>query len=187
MYIRTFVPLVLMTVPLAVLPQQKAPTFDGAALYRAHCASCHGTSGRGDGPVAEFLKVPPADLTQIASHDRGAFPAAQVQRVIDGRQLVRTHGDAKMPVWGDVFSQSLTHEDEAAVRQKIEALVNYLRSIQERHARTEPRNLPQGCEISRTVPVSGATTSANSGVIAGASGRRTLARRMPSRVVTTGS
>jgi hypothetical protein len=40
-----------------------------------------------------------------------------------------------MPVWGDVFSQSLTRADDAVVRQKIDALVKYLQSIQERQAR----------------------------------------------------
>ncbi len=35
----------------------------GAALYPAHCASCHGTDGRGNGPAAAGLPVPPADLT----------------------------------------------------------------------------------------------------------------------------
>jgi putative copper export protein/mono/diheme cytochrome c family protein len=34
----------------------------GATLYRANCADCHGTSGRGDGPRAG-LPVHPADLT----------------------------------------------------------------------------------------------------------------------------
>ncbi len=114
---------------------QSASPPDGAALFRTHCASCHGSSGRGDGPVAEFLKIPPADLTQIAKQSRGAFPAAQIMRIIDGRQLVRAHGDSKMPVWGDAFSHSLTHADEDLVRQKIEALVKYLQSIQERNAR----------------------------------------------------
>ncbi len=114
---------------------QAATSPDGAALFRAHCASCHGSSGRGDGPVAQFLKIPPADLTQIAKQSRGAFPAAEMTRIIDGRQRVRTHGDSRMPVWGDAFSQSLTHADEALVRQKIEALVKYLQGIQERHAR----------------------------------------------------
>ncbi len=120
-------------------PQPAQAQLDGAALFRTHCASCHGTSGRGDGPVAEFLKIPPADLTRIAVQTRGAFPAAQMIRIIDGRQTVRAHGDSKMPVWGDAFSQSLTHEDESTVRQKIEALVKYLQSIQERHARVELR------------------------------------------------
>ncbi len=36
---------------------------EGAALYPGHCAACHGTEGRGDGPLAAGLPVPPADLT----------------------------------------------------------------------------------------------------------------------------
>jgi mono/diheme cytochrome c family protein len=114
---------------------QEATSPDGAALFRLHCASCHGSSGRGDGPIAEFLKIPPADLTQIARQSHGAFPVAEMVRIIDGRQLVRAHGDSKMPVWGNAFSQSLSHADDALVRQKIEALVKYLQEIQERHAR----------------------------------------------------
>lgn len=35
----------------------------GAALYPTHCAACHGAQGRGDGPLAKTLPVPPADLT----------------------------------------------------------------------------------------------------------------------------
>ena len=35
---------------------------DAAALYRSHCASCHGTEGRGDGPDAPFLASRPRNL-----------------------------------------------------------------------------------------------------------------------------
>ncbi|MBV9654514.1 MAG: CopD family protein [Acetobacteraceae bacterium] len=35
----------------------------GEALYGSNCASCHGADGRGDGPAAPGLAVPPADLT----------------------------------------------------------------------------------------------------------------------------
>ncbi|HLY57715.1 MAG TPA: CopD family protein [Stellaceae bacterium] len=35
----------------------------GAALYPRHCAGCHGIEGRGDGPLAQELPAPPADLT----------------------------------------------------------------------------------------------------------------------------
>lgn len=38
----------------------------GAALFPSNCAACHGADGRGDGPLAAKLPVPPADLT--ASH-----------------------------------------------------------------------------------------------------------------------
>jgi putative copper export protein/mono/diheme cytochrome c family protein len=35
----------------------------GAKLFATNCTACHGTDGRGDGPVAKSLPVPPADLT----------------------------------------------------------------------------------------------------------------------------
>ena len=40
-----------------------ASVVQGAALYPQHCARCHGAEGRGDGPDAAGLAVPPADLT----------------------------------------------------------------------------------------------------------------------------
>ena len=40
-----------------------AAIVEGAALYPAHCARCHGAAGHGDGPAAGSLPVPPADLT----------------------------------------------------------------------------------------------------------------------------
>ena len=35
----------------------------GGKLYAASCAGCHGSEGRGDGPVAKLRPVVPADLT----------------------------------------------------------------------------------------------------------------------------
>ncbi len=35
---------------------------EGAVLYGRHCASCHGTEGRGNGVTARFLDDPPTDL-----------------------------------------------------------------------------------------------------------------------------
>lgn len=46
---------------------------DGAALYPAHCAGCHGATGHGDGPAGGGLPVPPADLTagHLWAHEDG--------------------------------------------------------------------------------------------------------------------
>ena len=38
----------------------------GKALFEANCASCHGTSGKGDGPVGAALNPPPRDFTAAA-------------------------------------------------------------------------------------------------------------------------
>jgi mono/diheme cytochrome c family protein len=35
----------------------------GAKLFAVNCVACHGVEGRGDGPSAKSLPVPPADLT----------------------------------------------------------------------------------------------------------------------------
>lgn len=38
---------------------------DGAALYKTNCASCHGDSGKGDGPAGQYLNPRPADLGEV--------------------------------------------------------------------------------------------------------------------------
>jgi mono/diheme cytochrome c family protein len=35
----------------------------GAILFNANCSSCHGVSGKGDGPVGAVLQPPPRDFT----------------------------------------------------------------------------------------------------------------------------
>ena len=113
---------------------QKAPdpgaVDSGRELFRTYCASCHGFVGRGDGPAAAELRNRPVDLTQFAKRNAGVFNQALLQRVIDGR-TVKAHGTTEMPVWGDAFKwhQGLPEE---AIQARIEAIVRYIESIQER-------------------------------------------------------
>jgi mono/diheme cytochrome c family protein len=109
----------------------------GIIEYEVACLPCHGIEGRGDGPVAEKLKVPPADLTQIAKKSGGAFPAAKVAEIIDGRAAVAAHMRREMPVWGKRYRKATAPDEsfadiDARARMQIDALVNYLESIQER-------------------------------------------------------
>jgi mono/diheme cytochrome c family protein len=104
----------------------------GHNLYEQHCLVCHGLRGHGDGPLADELRVAPADLTRIAQRRGGVFPEMEIREVIDGRRRVRAHGPANMPLWGEVFAQSAadaTHEVE--VRDRVASLVEYLKSIQQ--------------------------------------------------------
>jgi mono/diheme cytochrome c family protein len=105
----------------------------GAGLYREHCAACHGPLGRGDGPAASSLRVPPADLTLIAVRRGGAFPDADVAAFIDGRFELGAHGTREMPIWGRRLAEPIaagTEGDEVA-RGRIQILVEYLKTIQQ--------------------------------------------------------
>jgi len=114
--------------------QQDSPVYgiSGAYTYRTSCASCHGTDGKGDGPLAENLRVRPPDLTLLARRHKGEFPADKVFRIIDGRNPVKGHGGPDMPVWGDAFKNEETGFDDARVREKIRSVVDYLRTLQQK-------------------------------------------------------
>jgi mono/diheme cytochrome c family protein len=104
----------------------------GAELFRTYCASCHGENATGSGPLAGQLRRSPPDLTRYAERNGAEFPGERLRRIIDGRD-VAAHGDRSMPVWGDVFRRELGLGSESAA-SRIEALVDFLRSIQARAA-----------------------------------------------------
>ncbi len=107
------------------------PAASGEELYLSYCTSCHGVDGKGAGAMTEYLKLPPADLTKIASRRGGNFPDDQIYQIIDGRVPVAGHGSGDMPVWGVALKESEQLKNEKQVRQSINNLVGYLKSIQE--------------------------------------------------------
>jgi len=103
----------------------------GWSRYVADCSRCHGRDAKGDGPEAATLVASPTDLTTLSRGNGGAFPDEYVRRVIDGRELSPVgHGEASMPVWGNHYRRALPGYSEAVVQEKIDALLDYLNSIQ---------------------------------------------------------
>jgi mono/diheme cytochrome c family protein len=102
----------------------------GSDLFHNYCAVCHGTSARGDGPLADKMKRRPPDLTQFSLQHGGAYPAALVTSIIDGRHPVPGHGGPDMPVWGQAFKESQTGGTDDAVKARIDELVRYLETLQ---------------------------------------------------------
>ena len=94
-------------------------------LYRRYCTACHGISGRGDGPAAKTLSPPPTDLTRL----RAGIP--KLMELIDGRRAVAAHGTASMPVWGEVFEQSLITEPYAqrTALLQVQMLAEYVHDL----------------------------------------------------------
>ena len=105
----------------------------GRELFQTYCASCHGASGTGNGPVAALMRQRPTDLTGIALSNGGVFPTARMRRIIDARDI-EAHGDRDMPVWGDAFKAMRGGHSEESVRRRIDSILQYLMAIQRRVA-----------------------------------------------------
>lgn len=107
--------------------QGQAKVDRGLEMYQRYCRSCHGEWGAGDGSVGKWLKVPPADLTQLSESNEGVFPLERVTRAIDGRDPVEIHGPREMPIWGTVLGEPNDGDPEIAAKiDQIVKLVRYL-------------------------------------------------------------
>lgn len=111
----------------------------GKYEYMAHCVTCHGDSGKGDGPLVASLKKRPADLTRIQKDNMGVFPFARVYEVIDGREAVAAHGPRDMPVWGSEYREeggkasgyeATRGELSSYAQGRIIALIGYIYTLQ---------------------------------------------------------
>ncbi|WP_372524412.1 c-type cytochrome [Piscinibacter sp.] len=117
--------------------QAKAERVDfGKREFDSNCASCHGVSGKGSGPVVELLRKSPPDLTLLAKKNGGVFPMARLYEVIDGAD-VPTHGTRDMPVWGRDYKikaaeyyMEAPYDSDAYVRARILALLEYINRLQ---------------------------------------------------------
>jgi mono/diheme cytochrome c family protein len=125
---------ILLGPPAALAQAASTQSTPGAELFRTYCASCHGSSARGDGPLAASMSKKPANLTEIAKRNGGTFPTDMVFRTIDGRNPVKGHGGPDMPAWAEAFAKSREAGDQERVKLVIQSLVDYLDSIQLRPA-----------------------------------------------------
>jgi hypothetical protein len=104
-------------------------SIQGPALYKAYCAVCHGSDGKGGGPMAQSLKIRPSDLTRISARNGGSFPLARISKIISGEEQVpAAHGTREMPLWGPIFSQVAWDMDLGRVR--VDNLARHLRDMQ---------------------------------------------------------
>ena len=101
---------------------------DGKTIYDAHCANCHGATGKGDGPASSLLTVRPRDFTlgryKLRSTESGAVPTND--------DLLRTiksgmHGSA-MPEWAPFLTDA-----------QVQAVANYIKSFSRRFASDAPQ------------------------------------------------
>jgi cytochrome c5 len=126
--------LLLAAVPVSLPASAQAfDEYSGEYTFQRYCASCHGESGKGDGPVSSGIPIRVPDLTTLQQRMGDSFPEEVLRRIIDGRNAVIYHGTRYMPVWGYEFWVEEGADD--AARQRVDRivaqLVEYLRSIQQ--------------------------------------------------------
>jgi len=110
-------------------PIQPTSLTSGPEMYKAYCAVCHGTDGKGNGPAAPQLKRQPADLTTLAKRNEGKFPDTHVANVLRFGVTLPTHGTSDMPIWGPLFS-AVSNRDKAQVEIRIANIIAYLKTLQ---------------------------------------------------------
>ena len=125
----------LLTVGLVLVATQRGfaeGPEQGAALYHEYCASCHGESGSGNGPLAAYLTVRPSDLRTIKARHHGVFPREELTQIIDGTKEVVGHGVRTMPIWGERLQDDVIGRvDKPAVAQgRIGFLLDYVETLQ---------------------------------------------------------
>jgi mono/diheme cytochrome c family protein len=111
------------------VPIKATSPASGQQMYSNYCAVCHGTDGKGKGPAADALKVPPTDLTGLAKGNSGKYPALRVSSAIRGEGNIPAHGSKDMPVWGRLF-WSMSSGHEAEVQQRVANLTGYVEGLQ---------------------------------------------------------
>jgi mono/diheme cytochrome c family protein len=108
----------------------------GSALFMTNCASCHGATGRGDGPAADSLDPKPADFT--APMHRLHDDQTMIASIVNG-----VAGSA-MPAFAETLSSS-----------EIVEIVAFIRSLQAQFANEQiPIPDPEECMVDPVPPVS---------------------------------
>ncbi len=119
--IHAVVLLIFLAVSAPELSANPPPTYEGRRLFVSYCQLCHGTGGKGDGPLAKVMQISPADLTTTVRSRSDTILrkiiTGEGRQTITGRDRHNLLSDA-MPEWKDVFSEF-----------QIKALIAYLRFL----------------------------------------------------------
>ncbi|MEQ5828284.1 cytochrome c [Sulfitobacter sp. NFXS29] len=125
----------LVLLPLLLIGTTMEAQSPGEALFMENCVACHGTAGRGDGPLAAGLATKPANLTEIAARRNGVWPMLEIMSVIDGYSR-NTLPREDMPVFENLLDNEMVEFDtgngaNTLVPAKLIDIVEFLLSLQD--------------------------------------------------------
>ena len=82
------------------LPRTADTVQRGAVVYQQNCSSCHGATGRGDGPKSRGLSPPPANLAWLSRMPMVEWDPLMYWTVAEGGAPLGT----AMPSFKDILS-----------------------------------------------------------------------------------
>jgi cbb3-type cytochrome c oxidase subunit III len=119
--IHAMVLLTLIAMSIHETSASPPPAYEGRRLYVSYCQLCHGTDGKGDGPLAKAMQISLADLTTTVRSRSDTILmkiiTGEGRQTITGRDRHNLLSEA-MPEWKDVFNES-----------QVKALIAYLRFL----------------------------------------------------------
>jgi hypothetical protein len=110
---------------VVVVGARPTAAIDGSSLFEAYCTSCHGWSGRGNGPAARALSTPAPDLSHYAqtrelNNDQCLRRVLAVLQYGHGHNKAqqRTEAGLDMPDWEPIFRSISTEPGLAYMRMR---------------------------------------------------------------------
>ena len=94
----------------------------GKTAYTTNCVSCHGETGKGDGPVGQVLQPPPRDFSagdfQLDGDGDGTPGSDADLKAVVAKGAGAFGGNQMMAAWGGILSD-----------QDIDNVVAYIRTL----------------------------------------------------------
>ena len=94
------------------LPADTETIQAGEKIYLANCASCHGETGKGDGPVSRALSPKPSDLSLVAASVTDAY---LYWRIAEGG----VEKSSSMPAWKSILTADEIWMEVAFIRSLV--------------------------------------------------------------------
>lgn len=106
--------LVMRAYPVVLTPRVPPDLTKAAADFKQHCAACHGSTGRGDGPAAAKLKPPPTDFHDAARERQRSLYGLYntITLGVDGTAMASFSALSDSQRWGLAFYVGSFYADE---------------------------------------------------------------------------